>query len=231
MRRNSIGLLKVSLRRRHKTMRPFVLVLVIIKFLDPVVVMLSSFPTPIATQFSNAVLSATTDTVEVASGIRRSGRLAFSRVLTPPRRWATCSDSSTSEACSIFPLAAGSIFRFCGLPRTACRAVCPSSKHSQRILRVQWQFHFDTRADVRVFRVVDGSRTTSYLFCCIRLPTGVPGVTTIKYSAPSPCRCPPSTRFATALKWENRPVPSNHMSLQNCPAAHGTAQNILGCSV
>src|SRR5713101_8347353 len=94
-RRNSIGLLKVSIHQRHKgvqAMRLFV-VRVIIRFLDPLVVMLFNFPSPIATQFSNAVLSATIDTVEVANDIRRSGRLGFSRVHTPPR-WATCSDSS-----------------------------------------------------------------------------------------------------------------------------------------
>lgn len=68
--RNSIGLLKVSLhqrRREAQAMRLFVPV--IIKPLGLVVVMLSCFLSPIDTQPSNAVLSATTGTVEVANFI------------------------------------------------------------------------------------------------------------------------------------------------------------------
>jgi hypothetical protein len=187
---NSIGLLKVSFVR------------VIIKFLGPVVVMLFSFPSPIGTQSSNAVLPATTDSADVANGIQRSDHLGFSHVHTPSR-WVTCSGSSTSEVCSNF--AAGSISKYCGSPRTACREVCPSSNPCQWILH--WQCHFNTPADV----FVDGPRTTLYLFGCIRTSTA-PGVTGIDSSALCPCRCPPTTGTATTLKWKNRPAQSNHMS-------------------
>jgi hypothetical protein len=163
---------------------------VIMKFLGLVVVMLSCFPSPIGTPLSNAVLSATTGTAEVANVIQRSVHLGFSRVHTPSR-WATCSGSSTSEICSSFP--ARSTYKFCGSPRTSCRAVCPTSKHCQWVLH--WQCHFNT----------------SYLFGCIRLPT-IPGVTAINSSASYPCRCSISTKPTTALKWENRPAPSVYMS-------------------
>lgn len=58
---------------------------VIIKPLGLVVVMLSCFLSPIDTQPSNAVLSATTGTVEVANVIQRSVHPGFSRVHTPSR--------------------------------------------------------------------------------------------------------------------------------------------------
>jgi hypothetical protein len=215
--RNSIGLLKVGSHQRCKQF-----VRVIIRFLGLVVVMLFSFPSPIGTQFSNAVPSATTDSAEVTIDIQRSGYLGFSRVHTPSR-W-TSSGSSTSEACSSFPAGSTGIFKFCGSPRTARREVCPSSKPCQWILH--WPCHFSAPADV----FVDGPRTTSYVFGCIRLPT-TPGITGVNYSALSPCRCFPSTGTATTLKWENRPAPSNYMPFSNCPGAHGTTQNILGCSV
>lgn len=179
---------------------------VTIKFLGQAVVMLSCFPSPITAQISNAVLSATIDTVEVTSIIQRSVHLGFSRVHTPSQRGATCSGSSTSEVCSSFP--AWPIFKFCGSPRTAC---CPSSRHCQWILH--WQCHFNsginTPAPADVF--VDGPRTTSYPSGCIQPPTA-PGVTTTSFSAFPPHRCSPSTRTTATLKWENRPAPSNYMS-------------------
>lgn len=129
----------------------------IIKFLGQVVVMLSHFPSPIATHLSNAALSATIEAADVADVIQRSDHFGFSRAHTPSR-WATCSGSSTSEVCSSF--SAASIFKFCGSPRTACRSVCPSPKHCRWIL--YWQCHFNTRA---VFVV--GPRTALCLFGCI----------------------------------------------------------------
>jgi hypothetical protein len=222
--RNSIGLPKVSLHQRHKEAQGMrLLVRVTIKFLGLVVVMLSCFPSPIGTQLSNAVLSATTDGVEVANGLQRSGLLGFSRVHTPSRL-ATCSGSSTSEVCSSFP--ARPVLKFCGSPRTACRAVFPSSKHCQWKLLWRCPSHFNTPADV----FVDGPRTTSYPFGCTRLPIASV-LTTINSSAFSPCRCSLSTKTTTALKRENRPASSEYMSFQKCSGAYGTAQNILGCSV
>ena len=172
---------------------------VILKFIDPVVVMLSSFPSPIATQFSNAVLSATTGTAEAASGIQRSGYLGFSRFHTPWQR-AICSGNSSSGVCSGSP--PGPIFKFCGSRGTACRGVCPSSKFCQ------WILHRQRRFNTLAVVFADGPRTTSYPSGCVRLST-VP-VTTTNASAFDPCICSSSTRTATTFKWENRPTPSSH---------------------
>jgi hypothetical protein len=208
-----IGLVKASLLPQwHKATRTVKSPApVIIEFLGLVLVMLSRFPNSY-TDFLTPFYTETTSTTALANPIQRPCHLGCSLSHTPSRQ-AIRTGCSTSEVCSGFPTGTAS-----KSTRTACRAVCPSSKHGYR----RFRYHSGTPANS-----FDGEpRTTSSFFG----PT-FSSDSASNSTAFAPWRCTPSARTSTTPKRKNCPSTSDNMSFPTCAAAHGTSQNTLGCSV